>query len=304
MVKEASRVNTTYLTVDFVPSNMAKTHVELQRAIPESEKDLCTAPTTNADEDFTDSILEEHSKEGSYVESSDDEAEDEVSDSLGLRLGSEINVTDCNVDESEDQTDFLKSMKPLGRISGGNLNRSRSTSILKSSSPDLYINDSRRSWKSLPKPDMLRIRSQSLPTTRSEREVSQRKSVKFNKIEVRNYSQTLGDNPSCSYGPPISLDWKYEEGGTLELEDYEANRGPRRKLRHMMLNYYHRKNILQYNVGCTDEEILEAQKLAEKIKSQRALTRALLPASKLEDVMQSAARKARRAFKKDKNRSS
>lgn len=30
------------------------------------------------------------------------------------------------------------------------------------------------------------------------------KSIKFQHIEIREYERTLGDNPSCSSGPPIS----------------------------------------------------------------------------------------------------
>lgn len=30
-----------------------------------------------------------------------------------------------------------------------------------------------------------------------------RKSVRFNDIQIRDYERTVGDNPSCSSGPPI-----------------------------------------------------------------------------------------------------
>jgi hypothetical protein len=31
----------------------------------------------------------------------------------------------------------------------------------------------------------------------------QEKSVRFNEIHIRDYERTVGDNPSCSSGPPI-----------------------------------------------------------------------------------------------------
>merc|ERR1712150_450491 len=37
------------------------------------------------------------------------------------------------------------------------------------------------------------------------------KKVAFGNIEVREYKTTIGDNPHCSSGIAISLDWEYEE---------------------------------------------------------------------------------------------
>eukprot|EP00522_Entomoneis_paludosa_P005895 CAMPEP_0172457070 /NCGR_PEP_ID=MMETSP1065-20121228/19764_1 /TAXON_ID=265537 /ORGANISM="Amphiprora paludosa, Strain CCMP125" /LENGTH=303 /DNA_ID=CAMNT_0013210551 /DNA_START=121 /DNA_END=1032 /DNA_ORIENTATION=+ len=270
------------LTVDIVPGSMAKPMVEPDHANQDARSTQSTIPATIAaeEEDLTEGAFDDHSKEGGYL--SGPEGDDDT-------LGENDTVR---------EEDFLRDILPLGRDATGRLPRAVSASILKTSSTEMHISDKRRSWKCLPKPDLVKIRAQSCPTTRVERVAAEeKKNVKFHMIEVRNYSQTLGDNPSCSYGPPISLDWDYEEGGEVEVEDYEANRGPRRKLRHMMMNYYQRKNILQWKVGCSEDELKKAQKSAERIKSQRALTRAMLPALKVEQAMESLGRKARRALK-------
>mmetsp|Transcript_16959 Transcript_16959/g.37034 ORF Transcript_16959/g.37034 Transcript_16959/m.37034 type:complete len:304 (+) Transcript_16959:84-995(+) len=276
-------------TVDIVPGAMAKPMIEPDHASGNDVHSMAgsTVPATvlGEEEDMTSHAFDEtHSKEGlNLSEHEDDDDDDDL---------------DNTMDESLRDQEFFKSIKPLNRTPSGRLPRARSGSILKSSSEDLHVSDKRNKWKSLPKPDMVKIRSQSVPVTEAERtEATEKKSVRFDAIDVRNYSQTLGDNPSCSYGPPVQLDWDFEEGGSVKLEDYEANRGPRRKLRHMMMNYYMRKNLLQWKVGCSEEELKEAQRNAERVKSQRAMTRAMLPACKIEDAFQSACRKARRAFK-------
>ena len=122
-----------------------------------------------------------------------------------------------------------------------------------------------------------------------------RKEVMFVTIQVRGYQQTLGDNPCVSYGPPVSLDWFYQDYGHFDLNAFEANRGPRRKVRQMCLNYYQRVQILQA-LGYSDGQIKDAEKLVQKCKIQRNLTRTLLPAKRLEEAMESAQRKAKRRW--------
>jgi hypothetical protein len=69
--------------------------------------------------------------------------------------------------------------------------------------------------------------------------------VFHSEVKLRFYEQTLGgDHPNTSYGPPISLDWKYEEAEPIDFDEYEEEgRGQRRSMKQMMLNHYIRKNI-------------------------------------------------------------
>jgi hypothetical protein len=119
--------------------------------------------------------------------------------------------------------------------------------------------------------------------------------VTFGYIAIRNYDQTIGDNPSVSYGTPISLDWTYEELGLLiRVDDYELGRSYRRTAHQMMLNYYQRRNILQYWYGHTVSEIDTAEKKANGLKFQRSITKMFLPYSFVEDAATSVVRKAKR----------
>ena len=98
--------------------------------------------------------------------------------------------------------------------------------------------------------------------------------VSFNSVEVREYSQTIGDNPSCVSGPAISLDWDYSEGGSYSVDDFE-NYGKRtnygrypRKMPKM-----HRENILKHELGYSDEEVAMMRKEAKKIQRSVSMTK-------------------------------
>lgn len=122
--------------------------------------------------------------------------------------------------------------------------------------------------------------------------------VKFNAIEIREYPMTLGDHPNCSYGPPVTLDWDYEELGLIDVNHYELARPNRRNLRQMMMNYYHRKNLLMHHWGFTKEELKAATKEVNKTKRQRKVTEVFLPVRKVEEAAASARRKLKRAVGK------
>jgi hypothetical protein len=193
----------------------------------------------------------------------------------------------------------LLEVEPRARsksVSGGAMR----TSIIKISPLEVIpVKEGRFTWMQLPKPDMTKIRSLSTPCTdtqaATEAQVRRRATgVVFHEVLIRNYSQTIGDNPSVSYGPPISLDWEYEEVEPITLEEYEKSRGPRRNTRQMMLNYYNRKNLLTWRCGATEDEMKAAEKEGNKIKGQRSITKAFLPAQKFEEVFQSILRKTKR----------
>jgi len=127
------------------------------------------------------------------------------------------------------------------------------------------------------------------------------KSVGFDSVKIRSYNQTMGDNPCVSYGPPIQLDWDYEEQEDICIEKYEAERVfSRRSMRQLVISYYRRKAVLTREYGFSEEELVKAKKDAEKIKFKRAITNTLLPAMHVEAVIESAGRKAKRIIGKAK----
>lgn len=152
---------------------------------------------------------------------------------------------------------------------------------------------SNKGWKNLPK---LSVLPKNVATPRSRSAGTLQRQVRFQAVVVRCYDQCIGDNPAVSYGTPISLDWDYEQMDPIDLEAYEGSRTMRRNMRQMMMNYYNRRNILIHRFGFSEEEVLAGEKAANKIRSQRNLTKALLPTSMLEDMVSSVGRKAKRKF--------
>jgi hypothetical protein len=108
------------------------------------------------------------------------------------------------------------------------------------------------------------MRSLSEASTAPIGELRPKRSVSFNEIHLRFYDQCLGDHPNTSYGPPIALDWKYEEAEPIAIDEYEGKRGNRRTLRQLMVNYYARKNILMWAYGYSEEDLKKATKEAKQ----------------------------------------
>jgi len=135
-------------------------------------------------------------------------------------------------------------------------------------------------------------RMSAIKGSRSNRLKSKRE-VSFNVVIVREYGMTLGDNPSCSYGPPVQLDWDYEESKNLKLEEYERTRSTRRSMRQMVLSYYRRCDILK-SAGYTMHEMKRVTRQANKVKRQRDTTKFFMPVMSVEAAVRSAGRKVKR----------
>lgn len=108
------------------------------------------------------------------------------------------------------------------------------------------------------------------------------RSVSFCSVDVREYDRTIGDNPSCRSGPPLSLDWsyskKYEE--PKALEQYELERQDRaRSLRELHVTKYRRRNLLSFNWGHSEEEMKSARKETRKLQRQRSMTQTHFPST-------------------------
>lgn len=100
-------------------------------------------------------------------------------------------------------------------------------------------------------------------------------SVSFSNLQIREYDVTLGDNPSVSYGPPLSLGWEYRQEEVVPLEKYETARSqkhPRRKSSQLLMSYNVRKYLLLKTAGFSKTELLEAMKQVEKIQKERKMS--------------------------------
>ena len=173
---------------------------------------------------------------------------------------------------------------------------------------DIPIDTRKRSWNKLPVPDIDKVkltRAQSLQsffTQPNSNDIPPRmkkvdSTVTFQMVTIREFNQTIGDNPSVSYGTPISLGWDFDDCEPLDLDTYEALRGPRRTHRQMILSHYQRKNLLQFS-GHSSEEVKQAKQKTNKAKYQREFSNCMQKISLLEEVVESAIRKTKRRFEK------
>jgi hypothetical protein len=165
---------------------------------------------------------------------------------------------------------------------------------------NIPISLERNAFKVLPAPSMKT--SKSLASLIHGKTEPRKKSVYFHCNHVRDYDQTIGDNPSCAYGTPVPLDWNYTENEALNIDIYEGIRFRRRSLREMHLNHYQRKHLL--SLRHSEEEIRAGKKTAEKLKFQRSVTNHLMPLMKFEDIVESAGRKVKRFLKKGTTKNS
>ena len=114
----------------------------------------------------------------------------------------------------------------------------------------------------------------SLSSSSSSSSSSSAGSVRFNDVKIREYYITLGDNPSCSSGPPISLGWHYnqEQQQDIELDLYEQHREGCRRVMHEMKVPAHIRHQMLRNWDVPTSEIMKTQTDCEEIKRQRIRT--------------------------------
>lgn len=121
-----------------------------------------------------------------------------------------------------------------------------------------------------------------------------KREISFDKVIVREYAMTMGDNPSCSYGPPVGLDWLYHETKNLTLEEYEQTRARKRSMRQMVLSYYRRCEILE-SAGYDTAEMKRTTRQINRVKRQRDTTKFFAPVIGVEAAVRSVGRKVKRA---------
>mmetsp|Transcript_15955 Transcript_15955/g.39113 ORF Transcript_15955/g.39113 Transcript_15955/m.39113 type:complete len:560 (+) Transcript_15955:110-1789(+) len=125
---------------------------------------------------------------------------------------------------------------------------------------------------------------------------SKRKAVRFNDIQIRDYERTVGDNPSCSSGPPICIGWAHGSTRFVNIDNYEDSRSARRTQKKLVLNRQNREALLAY-WDVPVNEIVEAIRGNVRVKNQRRQTVTNLgKVEKLEEAFESATRKLKKTL--------
>jgi hypothetical protein len=152
-----------------------------------------------------------------------------------------------------------------------------------------------------------------------------RKKVRFNAIQIRDYERIVGDNPSCTSGPPLSyvqcsvgfekklgtklifsfinvsvqicsIGWKYGKTAIIDVNSYESARQYRKNSIRLILSREEREALL-LNWGASFHDIVESVRGNIKVKNQRRQTVTNLgKVERIEEAFESATRKLKRAL--------
>jgi hypothetical protein len=94
--------------------------------------------------------------------------------------------------------------------------------------------------------------------------------VKFNKIQIREYERTLGDNPCVSSGPALSLDWSYNDNTQmLTIEEFEAAKPIKKNKVELLVPRHLREKILSIDCGVSRVDIANSLREIQTIKQNR-----------------------------------
>ena len=94
--------------------------------------------------------------------------------------------------------------------------------------------------------------------------------VCFGSVHVRCYYRTLGDNPSVSSGPPLSLSWDYDvesSGYCCSIEEWEKGKEPRTRSQFRMPEEVRTSLLLEE--GYAPSQIREAISIIQKEQKKR-----------------------------------
>ena len=118
------------------------------------------------------------------------------------------------------------------------------------------------------------------------------RTVTFASTEIREYPIELGDNPSVSSGPPLTLGWTHMARHTASVDDYEAGRPHfRRALHEMIIPAKVRTDILLGSDGRVSlRAVQEAIREVNVTKRQRRRTVQTLHMARMEEMSERARR--------------
>lgn len=94
------------------------------------------------------------------------------------------------------------------------------------------------------------------------------KSVRFDTVEIREYPYILGDNPSVTNGPPLSLGWMSQSQFFVDFEEYDNAKPAPRTTYEMRFDEMLRLHILQSS-GHSLNEIIQATAAVRKEQELR-----------------------------------
>jgi len=126
---------------------------------------------------------------------------------------------------------------------------------------------------------------------KSQIQLGEKKSVRFDKLTVREYPIVIGDSPSTSRGVPLTLGWEYEPECHIDLDTYESTRVPggeceRRTKYELRVPSKQREEMLG-NAGFSKKEMRDAvERLTADKQERRSSLRSYGRMRKIDPLLQ------------------
>lgn len=100
-----------------------------------------------------------------------------------------------------------------------------------------------------------------------------KKKIVFSFLEVKEFPMILGDNPSCTDGPPVTIDWAYDPKTqfVLDVDTFESMRGVRRINKQLILPRSVREKCLA-RIGVSKNDMIAAIRQMRKDKHSRMVS--------------------------------
>lgn len=102
----------------------------------------------------------------------------------------------------------------------------------------------------------------------------------------------------CSCGPPLTIDWDFDETSSFDVDSYESCRPPRRLVRQMIMNDCTRSDIIINSTDYTTDDINKVIKEMDLVKKQRQRTRTFLSVMHRDDSKQKAKKEGGRTIQR------
>ena len=93
----------------------------------------------------------------------------------------------------------------------------------------------------------------------------------------------------------LTIDWNHAVVRRLEIDEFEAKRGPRKQPIDLLLGWVDRQRILK-RAGAKDVDIFKCVERAQKVQRQRQQTASRLKYRKVEELLQSLRRSVAKTF--------
>ena len=99
------------------------------------------------------------------------------------------------------------------------------------------------------------------------------KTVSFGEISLRLYERILDINPAVTSGAALGIGWRYKQGGTLPVEDWEFRRRySRRSSNELILPRHVRETIFIEELGYSMKQVASATRSIRRCKERRRVT--------------------------------